>query len=146
MMCAHPEQSSRDSSASPATSRPVQGPAGRAKPVPRASVGPRLCLPRPRRGDLGKLLWSDEDGPCLLAKRLERGRFGCPKAESGQHPWPARGVSGTVWVMPLKELLATNTALSVEVFPRTFAARAADHRQAQGRSGLPETQPGRSSS
>lgn len=34
---------------------------------------------RGRRGDLVKLLWSDGDGLCLLAKRLERGRFVWPQ-------------------------------------------------------------------
>jgi transposase len=38
---------------------------------------------RGRRGDLIKLLWFDGDGLCLFAKRLERGRFIWPKAESG---------------------------------------------------------------
>jgi transposase len=38
---------------------------------------------RGRRGDLLKLLWFDGDGLCLFAKRLERGRFIWPKAESG---------------------------------------------------------------
>lgn len=38
---------------------------------------------RGRRGDLVKLLWSDGDGMCLLTKRLERGRFVWPQAESG---------------------------------------------------------------
>jgi transposase len=38
---------------------------------------------RGRRGDLIKLLWWDGDGLCLFAKRLERGRFLWPKAESG---------------------------------------------------------------
>jgi transposase len=38
---------------------------------------------RGRRGDLVKLLWSDGDGMCLLAKRLERGRFIWPQAQSG---------------------------------------------------------------
>src|SRR5207237_4899814 len=38
---------------------------------------------RGRRGDLIKLLWWDGDGLCLLAKRLERGRFLWPRAESG---------------------------------------------------------------
>ena len=39
---------------------------------------------RGRRGDLVKLLWSDGDGGmCLLTKRLERGRFVWPQAESG---------------------------------------------------------------
>ena len=38
---------------------------------------------RGRRGDLIKLLWWDGDGLCLLAKRLERGRFVWPKTDSG---------------------------------------------------------------
>jgi transposase len=38
---------------------------------------------RGRRGDLLKLLWSDGDGMCLLTKRLERGRFVWPQAETG---------------------------------------------------------------
>jgi len=38
---------------------------------------------RGRRGDLIKVLWWDGDGLCLFAKRLERGRFLWPKAESG---------------------------------------------------------------
>lgn len=38
---------------------------------------------RGRRGDLIKLLWFDGDGLCLFAKRLERGRFIWPKAETG---------------------------------------------------------------
>ena len=38
---------------------------------------------RGRRGDTIKLLWYDGDGLCLFSKRLERGRFIWPKAESG---------------------------------------------------------------
>jgi transposase len=38
---------------------------------------------RGRRGDLLKLLWFDGDGLCLLAKRLERGRFVWPQASNG---------------------------------------------------------------
>jgi transposase len=38
---------------------------------------------RGRRGDLIKVLWWDGDGLCLLAKRLERGRFVWPQATSG---------------------------------------------------------------
>src|SRR5664279_5322164 len=39
---------------------------------------------RGRRGDIVKLLWFDGDGLCLLAKRLERGRFIWPQATSGK--------------------------------------------------------------
>ena len=38
---------------------------------------------RGRRGDIVKLLWWTGDGLCLLAKRLERGRFVWPQATSG---------------------------------------------------------------
>ena len=38
---------------------------------------------RGRRGDLVKLVWFDGDGICLFAKRLERGRFVWPQANSG---------------------------------------------------------------
>ena len=38
---------------------------------------------RGRRGDIVKVLWFDGDGLCLFSKRLERGRFIWPKAESG---------------------------------------------------------------
>ena len=38
---------------------------------------------RGRRGDLIKVLWWDGDGLCLLAKRLERGRFVWPQASDG---------------------------------------------------------------
>ena len=42
-----------------------------------------LFVFRGRRGDLIKALWWDGDGLCLLAKRLERGRFTWPQATSG---------------------------------------------------------------
>ena len=38
---------------------------------------------RGRRGDLLKVLWFDGQGLLLLAKRLERGRFVWPQAQSG---------------------------------------------------------------
>lgn len=39
---------------------------------------------RGRRGDRIKLLWYAGDGLCLFAKRLERGRFIWPQAQSGR--------------------------------------------------------------
>lgn len=38
---------------------------------------------RGRRGDMIKVLWWTGDGLCLLAKRLEKGRFIWPQASSG---------------------------------------------------------------
>lgn len=43
----------------------------------------QLFVFRGRRGDKIKLLWFDGDGLCLFAKRLERGRFVWPQAQSG---------------------------------------------------------------
>ena len=46
---------------------------------------------RGRRGDLIKVLWADRDGLCLFAKRLERGKFISPQANSGTvHLTPAQ--------------------------------------------------------
>ncbi|MHA7685190.1 IS66 family insertion sequence element accessory protein TnpB [Cupriavidus sp. PET2-C1] len=39
---------------------------------------------RGRRGNVIKVLWSTGDGPCLLSKRLERGRFVRPQADGGK--------------------------------------------------------------
>lgn len=39
---------------------------------------------RGRRGNVVKVLWATNDGLCLLAKRLERGRFIWPTADSGK--------------------------------------------------------------
>ena len=49
----------------------------------RDPYGGHLFVFRGRRGDIVKLLWFDGDGLCLLAKRLERGRFVWPQATSG---------------------------------------------------------------
>ena len=59
---------------------------------------------RGKRGDLLKLLWWDGQGLCLLAKRLERGRFIWPSAESGRVHLSAAQLSmlleGIDWRMP----------------------------------------------
>jgi transposase len=39
---------------------------------------------RGRRGNVVKVLWATTDGVCLLIKRLERGRFVWPQADSGK--------------------------------------------------------------
>lgn len=48
---------------------------------------------RGQRGDLIELLWWDGDGLCLFAKRLERGRFVWPQADSRTYTCPAVDVT-----------------------------------------------------
>ena len=61
---------------------------------------------RGRRGDLVKLLWWDGDGLCLLAKRLEKGRFVWPQASSGTVALTAAQLSmlleGIDWRRPVR--------------------------------------------
>jgi len=61
---------------------------------------------RGRRGDLVKLLWFDGDGLCLFAKRLERGRFVWPHADSGSVALSAAQLSmlleGIDWRRPTR--------------------------------------------
>jgi transposase len=45
--------------------------------------GGHLFVFRGRRGDLIKVLWHDDQGMCLFAKRLERGRFIWPSPAAG---------------------------------------------------------------
>ncbi|MDU4749097.1 MULTISPECIES: IS66 family insertion sequence element accessory protein TnpB [Enterobacterales] len=50
-----------------------------------------LFIFRGRRGDIVKLLWSDEDGLCLFIKRLECGHFVWPTVSDGKiHLTPAQ--------------------------------------------------------
>jgi transposase len=49
---------------------------------------------RGRRGDMVKLLWWSGDGLCLFVKRLERGRFIWPQADSGSDAGPAVHAAG----------------------------------------------------
>jgi transposase len=59
---------------------------------------------RGRRGNMIKLLWSSGDGLWLLSKRLERGHFVWPKADSGKiHLTPAQLsmlLEGINWKQP----------------------------------------------
>ena len=61
---------------------------------------------RGKRGDLIKILWWDGQGLCLLAKRLERGRFVWPQAESGGVALTPAQLSmlleGIDWRMPVR--------------------------------------------
>ena len=61
---------------------------------------------RGRRGDLVKLLWFDGDGLCLFVKRLERGRFVWPQANSGSVALSAAQLSmlleGIDWRRPAR--------------------------------------------
>jgi transposase len=49
----------------------------------RDPYGGHVFVFRGRRGDLIKILWSDGQGVCLFAKRLERGRFIWPSPADG---------------------------------------------------------------
>lgn len=61
---------------------------------------------RGRRGDIVKLLWWDGQGLCLFAKRLEKGRFVCPNADSGAVSLTPAQLSmlleGIDWRMPTR--------------------------------------------
>ena len=65
-----------------------------------------LFVFRGRRGDRLKVLWWDGDGLCLFAKRLERGRFVWPRAESGKVSLTAAQLSmlleGIDWRVPVR--------------------------------------------
>lgn len=61
---------------------------------------------RGRRGDILKVLWFDGQGLLLLAKRLERGRFVWPHADSGSVALTPAQLSmlleGIDWRMPVR--------------------------------------------
>ena len=65
-----------------------------------------LFVFRGRRGDLAKVLWWAGDGMCLFIKRLERGRFVWPQAQSGSVCLTAAQLSmlleGIDWRRPTK--------------------------------------------
>lgn len=61
---------------------------------------------RGRRGDIVKVLWYDDQGLLLLAKRLERGRFVWPQATAGTVSLTPAQLSmlleGIDWRMPAR--------------------------------------------
>ena len=61
---------------------------------------------RGRKGDRVKLLWWEDDGLCLLAKRLENGRFVWPQANDGVVALTAAQLSmlleGIDWRRPVR--------------------------------------------
>ena len=66
----------------------------------------QLFVFRGRTGDRIKVLWWDGDGLCLLAKRLERGRFVWPQATEGRVALSAAQLSmlleGIDWRRPVR--------------------------------------------
>ena len=71
-----------------------------------------LFVFRGRRGDLLKVLWWDGSGLCLMAKRLERGRFIWPQAQSGSVSLTAAQLSmlleGIDWRHPVRTAAPLN--------------------------------------
>ena len=69
---------------------------------------------RGRRGDIIKLLWWDGQGMCLFAKRLEKGWFIWPQADSGSVSLTPAQLSmlleGIDWRMPLRTWQPTRAA------------------------------------
>lgn len=69
---------------------------------------------RGRRGDLLKVLWWSGDGMCLFIKRLERGRFIWPQADSGAVHLSAAQLSmlleGIDWRRPERSWQPTRAA------------------------------------
>ena len=61
---------------------------------------------RGKRGDLLKVLWWDGQGLCLLAKRLDRGRFVWPQATAGSVSLTPAQLAmlfeGIDWRMPVR--------------------------------------------
>ena len=83
---------------------PVRSPVAVLLPVS-IETGPRE-IHRGRRGDILKVLWFDGQGLMLLAKRLERGRFVWPQADSGSIALTPAQLSmlleGLDWRMPVR--------------------------------------------
>jgi transposase len=69
-----------------------------------------LFVFRGRRGDKIKLLWWDDDGVCLFAKRLEQGRFVWPQSSHGTvhltHAQLSMLLEGIDWRRPKRTQIA----------------------------------------
>lgn len=68
---------------------------------------------RGRRGDTLKILWATGDGLCLLAKRLETGRFVWPQAENGRVHLTQAQLSMLLEGINWKQPARTSQALSM---------------------------------
>jgi transposase len=73
-----------------------------------------LFVFRGRRGDKIKLLWWDDDGVCLFAKRLEQGRFVWPRTVHGTvhltHAQLSMLLEGIDWRRPKRTQIAQLSA------------------------------------
>jgi transposase len=71
-----------------------------------------LFVFRGRRGDLIKIIWWDGQGPCLLSKQLEKGRFVWPSAKEGKIALMAAQLAmlleGIDWRLPQRNWTALN--------------------------------------
>lgn len=76
--------------------------------------GGHVFVFRGRRGDMVKILWWSGDGLCLFAKRLERGRFIWPHADSGSVALSQAQLSmlleGIDWRHPVRTAAPTRAA------------------------------------
>lgn len=75
--------------------------------------GGNVFVFRGRRGDTLKILWATGDGLCVLAKRLEAGRFIWPQAENGKVHLTQAQLSMLLEGIDWKQPVRTSQALSM---------------------------------
>lgn len=75
--------------------------------------GGNVFVFRGRRGDTLKILWATGDGLCVLAKRLETGRFVWPQAENGKVHLTQAQLSMLLEGINWKQPVRTSQALSM---------------------------------
>ena len=76
-------------------------------------LGGNVFVFRGRRGDTLKILWATGDGLCVLAKRLESGRFIWPQAENGKVHLTQAQLSMLLEGIDWKQPVRTNRTLSM---------------------------------